>query len=272
MYDLGDQLLMVASDRVSTYDVVLPTPIPDKGKVLTGLSVFWFGRTEDIVPNHLLSTDVPDEARGRGLLVRKLEIFPVECVVRGYLSGSGWKEYKQTPGRVRHRAAGRAARVRPPAGADLHPRHEGRAGRPRRERRLRPRRRDRRRPRHDGGAAAPLARGLRARGRARREPGHHPGRHQVRVRARRRTAASCSPTRCSRRTPRGSGPPTSTSRAAASPPSTSSTCATGSTRPGGTTRRPAPSCRPTSCRPRAPSTSRRTSASPASRSSAGSDS
>jgi phosphoribosylaminoimidazole-succinocarboxamide synthase len=95
MYDLGDQLLMVASDRVSTYDVVLPTPIPDKGKVLTGLSVFWFGRTEDIVPNHLISTDVPDEARGRGLLVRKLEIFPVECVVRGYLSGSGWKEYQQ---------------------------------------------------------------------------------------------------------------------------------------------------------------------------------
>jgi phosphoribosylaminoimidazole-succinocarboxamide synthase len=96
MYDLGDQLLMVASDRVSTYDVVLPTPIPDKGKVLTGLSVFWFGRTEDIVPNHLISTEVPDEARGRGLLVRKLEIFPVECVVRGYLSGSGWKEYRQS--------------------------------------------------------------------------------------------------------------------------------------------------------------------------------
>ncbi|HZO60537.1 MAG TPA: phosphoribosylaminoimidazolesuccinocarboxamide synthase [Solirubrobacterales bacterium] len=96
MYDLGDQLLMVASDRVSTYDVVLPTPIPDKGKVLTGLSAFWFGRTADIVPNHLLSTDVPEEARGRGMLVRKLDIFPVECVVRGYLSGSGWKEYKQS--------------------------------------------------------------------------------------------------------------------------------------------------------------------------------
>ena len=96
MYDLGDELLMVASDRVSTYDVVLPTPIPDKGKVLTGLSVFWFGRTEDIVPNHMVSTEVPEEARGRGLRVRKLEIFPVECVVRGYLSGSGWKEYKQS--------------------------------------------------------------------------------------------------------------------------------------------------------------------------------
>ena len=95
MYDLGDQLLMVASDRISAYDVVLPTPIPDKGKVLTGLSVFWFGLTEDIVPNHFLSADVPAEARGRGLVVRKLEIFPVECVVRGYLSGSGWKEYRE---------------------------------------------------------------------------------------------------------------------------------------------------------------------------------
>jgi len=94
MYDLGDRLLMVASDRISAYDVVLPTPIPDKGKVLTGLSVFWFDRTADIVPNHLITTDVPEEARGRGLLVEKLEIFPVECVARGYLSGSGWKEYR----------------------------------------------------------------------------------------------------------------------------------------------------------------------------------
>ena len=95
MYDLGDRLLMVASDRISAYDVVLPTPIPDKGKVLTGLSVFWFERTAGIVPNHLASADeVPDEARGRALLVEKLEIFPVECVARGYLSGSGWKEYR----------------------------------------------------------------------------------------------------------------------------------------------------------------------------------
>jgi phosphoribosylaminoimidazole-succinocarboxamide synthase len=94
MYDLGDRLLMVASDRISAYDVVLPTPIPDKGKVLTGLSVFWFEHTAGIVANHLISTDVPAEARGRGLLVEKLEIFPVECVARGYLSGSGWKEYR----------------------------------------------------------------------------------------------------------------------------------------------------------------------------------
>jgi phosphoribosylaminoimidazole-succinocarboxamide synthase len=95
MYDLGDRLLMVASDRISAYDVVLPTTIPDKGKVLTGLSVFWFDKTADIVPNHFVSTDVPDEVRGRALVVRKLEIFPVECVVRGYLSGSGWKEYQR---------------------------------------------------------------------------------------------------------------------------------------------------------------------------------
>jgi phosphoribosylaminoimidazole-succinocarboxamide synthase len=94
MYDLGDRLLMVASDRISAYDVVLPTAIPDKGKVLTGLSVFWFEHTAGLVPNHLLSLDVPDEARGRALIVRKLEIFPVECVVRGYLSGSGWREYR----------------------------------------------------------------------------------------------------------------------------------------------------------------------------------
>ncbi|HUR84386.1 MAG TPA: phosphoribosylaminoimidazolesuccinocarboxamide synthase [Solirubrobacteraceae bacterium] len=98
MYDLGDRLLMVASDRISTYDVVHPTPIPDKGKVLTGLSTFWFEQTADIVPNHLVSTteDVPGEARGRALSVMKLGMLPVECVVRGYLTGSGWKDYQAT--------------------------------------------------------------------------------------------------------------------------------------------------------------------------------
>jgi len=96
MYDLGDRLLMVASDRISAYDVVLPTLIPDKGKVLTGLSAFWFERTDHLVPNHLLSTEVPDELSGRAMFVRKLDIFPVECVVRGFLSGSGWREYRET--------------------------------------------------------------------------------------------------------------------------------------------------------------------------------
>jgi phosphoribosylaminoimidazole-succinocarboxamide synthase len=98
LYDLGDDLLMVASDRISTYDVVHPTPIPDKGKVLTGLSVVWFDLTRDLIPNHLVSaTDgVPDEFRGRGLRVKRLRMLPVEAVVRGYLSGSGWKDYQAT--------------------------------------------------------------------------------------------------------------------------------------------------------------------------------
>jgi phosphoribosylaminoimidazole-succinocarboxamide synthase len=99
IYDLGDRLLMVASDRISTYDVVHPTPIPDKGKVLTGLSVFWFqSHIADIVPHHLISaTDgLPPEALGRGMIGRKLDMLPVECVVRGYLSGSGWKDYQAT--------------------------------------------------------------------------------------------------------------------------------------------------------------------------------
>jgi len=98
LYDLGGDLLMVASDRISTYDAVHPTPIPDKGKVLTGLSVLWFELTRDIVPNHLRSaTDgVPAEHRGRALRVERLEMLPVECVVRGYISGSGWKDYQRT--------------------------------------------------------------------------------------------------------------------------------------------------------------------------------
>jgi phosphoribosylaminoimidazole-succinocarboxamide synthase len=98
IYDAGDdRLLLVASDRISTYDVVHPTPIPDKGKVLTGLTAFWLDKTADICPNHLVSyTDVPDDARGRGMLVEKLEMVPVECVVRGYLTGSGWKDYTST--------------------------------------------------------------------------------------------------------------------------------------------------------------------------------
>jgi phosphoribosylaminoimidazole-succinocarboxamide synthase len=98
IYELGDDLLMVASDRISTYDVIHPTPIPDKGKVLTGLSVLWFDLTRDIVANHLISaTDgVPGEFRGRALRVRRLRMVPVECVVRGYLSGSGWKDYQAT--------------------------------------------------------------------------------------------------------------------------------------------------------------------------------
>ena len=105
IYGFGDRLLMVASDRISAFDVVLPTPIPDKGRVLTGLSKFWFGRTEGIVPNHLLTTELsayPPEAQGapdlagRSMLVNRLTMMPIECVVRGYLVGSGWKDYQRT--------------------------------------------------------------------------------------------------------------------------------------------------------------------------------
>ena len=98
LYDLDDRLLMVASDRISTYDAVHPTPIPDKGKVLTGLSAFWFEHTKGIVANHMVSATegVPSEARGRALVVRKLKMLPVECVVRGYITGSGWKDYQAT--------------------------------------------------------------------------------------------------------------------------------------------------------------------------------
>jgi len=107
----GATLLLVASDRISTYDVVHPTPIPDKGHVLTGLSAFWFEHTRGIVPNHLVSPidGVPVEARGRAMAVRKLEMLPIECVVRGYLSGSGWKDYQRT---------GRVCGVELPAGLD----------------------------------------------------------------------------------------------------------------------------------------------------------
>jgi phosphoribosylaminoimidazole-succinocarboxamide synthase len=96
MYADGDEIVMVASDRISAYDVVLPTAIPDKGKVLTQMSVFWFETTGQIVPNHMISQEVPEEAAGKGLRVKRLEMYPVECVARGYITGSGWREYRQT--------------------------------------------------------------------------------------------------------------------------------------------------------------------------------
>jgi phosphoribosylaminoimidazole-succinocarboxamide synthase len=109
IYDYGDALLIVATDRISAFDVVLPTGIPDKGRVLTGLSAFWFARTRFLVPNHLLSADPKDfpaavqewaeMLRGRAMWVRKAQPLPIECVVRGYLAGSAWREY-QEHGRV----------------------------------------------------------------------------------------------------------------------------------------------------------------------------
>jgi phosphoribosylaminoimidazole-succinocarboxamide synthase len=98
MYELGDDILLVASDRISTYDVVHPNPIPGKGQVLTGLSAFWFHRTKAIVANHVISytEGVPDEVRGRAMVFTRLKMLPVECVVRGYITGSGWKDYQET--------------------------------------------------------------------------------------------------------------------------------------------------------------------------------
>ena len=107
LYDAGEgRLLLVASDRISAFDVVLPTPIPDKGRVLTALSLHWFALTDDIVRNHVITASVaefPEGARdpslaGRALLVRRLEMLPLECVVRGYLAGSGWKDYGRSGG------------------------------------------------------------------------------------------------------------------------------------------------------------------------------
>jgi phosphoribosylaminoimidazole-succinocarboxamide synthase len=104
IYDLGDRLLMVSTDRISAFDWVLPTPIPDKGRVLTQISAYWFGLLD--TPNHLLSMDLSDvdlpgdtdvdSLQGRSMVVRKCEVVPIECVVRGYLDGSGWKEYQQS--------------------------------------------------------------------------------------------------------------------------------------------------------------------------------
>jgi phosphoribosylaminoimidazole-succinocarboxamide synthase len=97
VYADGDDIVLVASDRMSVYDVVLPTPIPDKGKLLTQLSLWWFEQLGDLVPNHVISsTDVPAEFAGRAIRCRRLEMVPVECIARGYLAGSGLKEYQET--------------------------------------------------------------------------------------------------------------------------------------------------------------------------------
>jgi phosphoribosylaminoimidazole-succinocarboxamide synthase len=96
MYEVDGDLLMVASDRISAYDVIMPNPIPDKGRVLTQMSLFWFDSTAHLCPNQFISEEVPDEVAGRAIRVRRLEMYPIECVVRGYLSGSGWREYLQT--------------------------------------------------------------------------------------------------------------------------------------------------------------------------------
>jgi phosphoribosylaminoimidazole-succinocarboxamide synthase len=97
LYEMDDgRLLFVASDRISAYDFVLPTPIPDKGRVLTAMSIWWFEQLADVVPNHLLSTDVPPEFKGRAMICERLDMLPVECIARGYLTGSGLVDYRRT--------------------------------------------------------------------------------------------------------------------------------------------------------------------------------
>jgi phosphoribosylaminoimidazole-succinocarboxamide synthase len=127
LYEVGEDLLVVATDRVSAYDVVLSPGIPDKGRVLTSLSVFWFRTLREVVPNHLLTADVDEMPapvrrhaevlRGRTMLVRRLTMAPIECVARGYLTGSGWKDYKRTGavcGHVLPQGLPESARIEPP--------------------------------------------------------------------------------------------------------------------------------------------------------------
>ena len=178
-----ERLLLVASDRISTFDVVLPTEIPDKGRVLTGLSAFWFGGTRDICGNHLLGLR-PD---GRSTECNRLEMLPLECVVRGYLAGSGWKDYQRTGPTSGRALPGGPAGVGPAAGADLHAVDEGDDGARREHRRGAgggARRRGAvRGSRGDGACALPV------RVRPRRRARDHPRRHEVRVRPRRKRRA-----------------------------------------------------------------------------------
>ncbi len=143
LYAVDDALLLVATDRISAFDHVLGTGIPDKGKILTQISLFWFDLLKDVVPNHLITADVSefpaslqpyrDQLQGRSMLVKRAEMFPVECVARGYLAGSGWKEYRADGTvcgiRSSRRASGRIAA----AGADFYARHQEPGRRARRE-------------------------------------------------------------------------------------------------------------------------------------------
>ena len=221
---------MVASDRISAFDHVLDTPIPDKGRILTAMSVWWFDQLRDLVPNHLISHDdpaIPTQWRGRAIVCRELAMVPG----RGGRAG--------LPRRV---GAGRLhARPVPSAATRSRPGCATATGCPSRSSRPRPRRRWASTTRTSVYAAIVETVGASSRERAaradprgvrtgrgdRRRARDHPGRHQVRVRPRRRRARWCSATRCSPRTRRGSGRPTAGSRATRSPASTSSTCATG---------------------------------------------
>ena len=262
MYADGDDLVLVASDRVSIYDVVLPTAIPDKGAVLTQLSLWWFDRLGDLVPNHVISgDDVPPEFAGRAMRCRRLDMLPVECVARGYLTGGGLKDYEKT-GAV-------SGVTLPPGlvdGAQLPepiftPSTKAPLGRARRGHDLRG-------GRGPGGgadrrpAAGPDAGGLRARcrdGGGERDPRR---RHQAGVRPRPGDGGD----RAGRRGADAGLVPvlacaTAGRPAARSPRSTSSSCATGRRRSTGTAPHRARRSLRRSSRPPAPATSRRTSAS-----------
>ena len=195
LYALDDErLLLVASDRISTFDVVLPTEIPDKGRVLTGLSAFWFARTREHRARTTCSRCAPT---GRSTECRELEMLPIECVVRGYLAGSGWKDYRAT-GAVCGHALPRGLRESDQLpGADLHAGDEG-ARRPRREHRPRAQAAELvGEERFDEVERVSLELYRFASEYARRARDHH-RRHEVRVRARRATDGSCSATRRSR--------------------------------------------------------------------------
>ena len=240
IYALDDErLLLVASDRISTFDVVLPTEIPDKGRVLTGLSAFWFARTKHIVPNHLLA--LRDD--GRSTECRRLEMLPLECVVRGYITGSGWKDYLATGEVCGHRLPeGLRESERLPA-ADLHAVDEGAEGHDENITASR-------RPSSSAASASTRSSGSRSsctaspRRTRRRAGSSWPTRSSSSASTTR--GGSCSPTRRSRPIRPASGRPTRTSRAARSRRSTSSSCATTASRSAGTRRIPGPSCRTTS--------------------------
>ena len=241
IYEVEDDLLMVASDRISAYDVILGDPIPDKGKVLTQMSIFWFGETADIVPNHFISEDVPDEVKGRAIRVRKLDMYPVECVVRGYITGSGWKEYKQTqsvcgielPAGLEESQKLPEPIFTPATKAEIGDHDENvdfdRAAEIVGDRALMEELRRISIELYQRAADHAAERGI-ILADTKFELGASPA------------PRSCSATRCSPPTPPASGPPTSTRPAAASPRSTSSTSATGSTSRAGTTRRRRRSC------------------------------
>ena len=189
VFDLGEHLLIVATDRISAFDCVMPNGIPRKGEVLTQISYFWFEQTERLAPNHLVSKagdPVPAALRTfstqlarRSMVVRKAQPLAIECVVRGYLSGSGWKDYQKSGAVCGLRLPAGLRAVRAPGRTSIHPRHQGRK-RPRRKHLLRPRLRDHRARAGREGAGAEFE-DLSLRRQLRLATGDHHRGHQVRV-------------------------------------------------------------------------------------------